>query len=86
MKPARLAILLICVSALAHAQSSDENEAAQAYGQNSEASSAAVTHGWSSNQGRLPGRMTEHGWVAGNPDCSLNGTQISGSAGLRCMH
>jgi hypothetical protein len=30
--------------------------------------------------------MTEHGWQpATDKDCSLNGVEISGSAGVRCM-
>ena len=79
------------MAAAVYAQSSDDGQSGTqqhgwSWGSSSQ-SSNNEQHGWGTGKGSSEnGRMTEHGWVAPvKKDCSLNGTEISGSAQLRCM-
>jgi hypothetical protein len=87
IKTAFLTGLLACVSVAAYAQSSSDDQGSQQAGFGASVpSSASAATGWGAHRAAQPGRMTEHGWQPPTDnDCSLNGTEISGSAGVRCM-
>jgi hypothetical protein len=78
------------MAAAVYAQSSDDGQSgtqqhSSIWGSDNQSNNEQ--HGWGTGKGSAEnGRMTEHGWVAPvKKDCSLNGTEISGSAQLRCM-
>jgi hypothetical protein len=79
--------LLACVAIAASAQSSDDDQDSQRVSSSAgTATAASSATGWGSHRASQPGRMTEHGWQPPtDKDCSLNGAEISGSAGVRCM-
>jgi hypothetical protein len=79
--------LFACMSVAAYAQSSSDDEGSQGAGSDAGApAGASSAKGWGTHRAAQPGRMTEHGWQPPTDnDCSLNGTEISGSAGVRCM-
>jgi hypothetical protein len=87
IKTAFLAGLLACIALAAYAQSSSDDQGSPRAGTGADApAGASSAKGWGAHRAAQPGRMTEHGWQPPTDnDCSLKGTEISGSAGVRCM-
>ncbi|WP_175105597.1 hypothetical protein [Pararobbsia alpina] len=87
IKTALLTGLLACTAVAVQAQSSGNDRDSQRAGSGVGApTGASFTTGWGAHRAAQPGRMTEHGWQPPtDKDCLLNGVEISGSAGVRCM-